>query len=496
MGRIKFFLSEAFRSLWRNYFMTIAAVVTVFLSMFLLGIIGQLASGVLHVAGAAWAANTLHEIFIIISGLALIRLLGLVLFRVLLPLVRIMPPRILEDIVLSVAYIGWGLVRLRYAGVDLTGILATSAVITAVVAFAMQDTLGNILGGVALQLDDSIKIGDWIKVGDITGKVVDIRWRSTTVETRNWETVVIPNSLLMKGTFSVLGRRAGAPLQWRRWVWFNVPFDIPPARVLQTVETALRDADIPRVSRQPPPSCALMDFESGYARYALRYWLTDLAVDDPTDSSVRTHIYAALQRAGISLAVSAHSLHVTKEGEKYEQAVRSRELAERLQAIRAVELFRDLTEDEQRAVAERLIYAPFASGEVMTRQGAVAHWLYILTDGEAEVYLETPGRDRSLLYTVNAGSFFGEMGLMTGAPRAATVVAKTDVECYRLDKTGFADILKSRPAIAEAISAILAQRQAALETARQAISANAPDATTTSESREILARIRRFFGLG
>lgn len=85
---------------------------------------------------------------------------------------------------------------------------------------------------------------------------------------------------------------------------------------------------------------------------------------------------------------------------------------------------------------------------------------------------------------------------MTGAPRAATVVAKTDVECYRLDKTGFADILKSRPAIAEAISAILAQRQAALETARQAISANAPDATTTSESREILARIRRFFGLG
>ena len=115
-----------------------------------------------------------------------------------------------------------GLVRLRYAGLDLGSIVATSAMITAVVAFAMQDTLGNILGGLALQMDNSIEIGDWIKVDDISGRVVDIRWRSTLVETRNWETVVFPNSQLMKNKFLVLGRRTDQPVQWRRWVWFNV----------------------------------------------------------------------------------------------------------------------------------------------------------------------------------------------------------------------------------------------------------------------------------
>jgi small-conductance mechanosensitive channel len=126
------------------------------------------------------------EVFVIGAGIAVIRLWGLLVFRIVLPRIKLTLPRITEDIFVIIAYIAWFLVRLRYAGLDLGSILATSAVITAVIAFAMQDTLGNILGGLALQLDNSIEVGDWIKVDDIAGKVVDIRWRSTLVETRNW----------------------------------------------------------------------------------------------------------------------------------------------------------------------------------------------------------------------------------------------------------------------------------------------------------------------
>src|ERR1035437_918437 len=111
--------------------------------------------------------------------------------------------------------------------------------ITAVVAFAMQDTLGNILGGLALQLDNSVQIGDWIKVDDVVGRVVDIRWRSTLVETRNWETVVFPNSQLMKNKFLVLGRRNGQPVQLRRWIWFGVSLTTTPAHVVKAVEETI-----------------------------------------------------------------------------------------------------------------------------------------------------------------------------------------------------------------------------------------------------------------
>ena len=149
------------------------------LGFFFACLLGQFLSSLIHAMEFDMAANVLHEAFVIGGGIALIRLWGLLVFRIILPYARMTPPRITEDIFVIIAYIAWGLVRLRYAGLDLGSIVATSAMITAVVAFAMQDTLGNILGGLALQLDNSIQIGDWIKVDDIAGRVVDIRWRST-----------------------------------------------------------------------------------------------------------------------------------------------------------------------------------------------------------------------------------------------------------------------------------------------------------------------------
>ena len=232
------------------------------------------------------------------------------------------------------------MVRLRYAGVDLGSLLATSAVITAVVAFAMQDTLGNILGGLALQLDNSIEVGDWIKVDDIAGQVVDIRWRSTLVETRNWETVVIPNSQLMKNKFLVLGRRKDQPVQWRRWVWFNVRMEVAPSRVIRIVEEAVQQTDIANVAKKPVPNCVLMDMDDkGYARYAMRYWLTDLVADDPTDALIRWHLMTALQRARLHLAMDERNIHLTKENEKHEEIMQQREVALRMKTLKRVELF-------------------------------------------------------------------------------------------------------------------------------------------------------------
>jgi small-conductance mechanosensitive channel len=130
---------------------------------------GLFISGVLHAMEFLRAGDIMHEVFIIGAGIAVIRLLGQFVFRLILPAVKLTPPRITEDLFVIVAYVAWFMVRLRYAGLDLSSILATSAVITAVIAFAMQDTLGNILGGLALQLDNSVEVGDWIKVDDISG---------------------------------------------------------------------------------------------------------------------------------------------------------------------------------------------------------------------------------------------------------------------------------------------------------------------------------------
>jgi len=467
------------------------------LSLFIVCQMGLFFSGVLFALEFVRAASVFHETFIIGSGIAAIRLWGLLVFRIVVPWFKFTPPRITEDIFVIIAYVAWGLIRMRYAGLELGGILATSAMITAVLAFSMQDTLGNILGGLALQLDNSVDVGDWIEVDDVAGKVVDIRWRSTLVETRNWETVVIPNSLLMKNKFMVLGRRTEQPVQWRRWVWFNVGLNYPPSHVISVVEEAIRRTNIVNVATQPAPNCVLMDMEStGYARYAVRYWLTDLAVDDPTDATMRWHIMTALQRAGMRLAVEERSVMNTKENEKHDEVVHQREVVLRIKTLRHVELFSQMNDEELNALAERLRFSLFSQGNIIAQQGdSRSHWLYIIINGEAEVYLELPNGGRRIVSTLMKGNFFGEMGLMTGAPRLASVIAKTDVECYRLDKEVFEEIMQARPSIADEISQILVRRRIELDHALSDINEQPAKSDLSQQGNEMLSTIKRFFSL-
>jgi CRP-like cAMP-binding protein len=263
---------------------------------------------------------------------------------------------------------------------------------------------------------------------------------------------------------------------------------------MQTIAQAVASADIANVARSPACDCVLMEFGPSYARYALRYWLTDPRADDATDSAVRMHVLAALQRDGIRVAEPEYSVHMIKENVEHRAEVHARELALRLKALAGVELFASFSTEEMEALAERLVYAPFARGGIITRQGMVAHWLYILVEGSAEVWFEQDG-ERRLLTVLPPGSVFGEMGLLTGEPRRTTVIAQSDAECYRLDKAGFEDIIRSRPAIAGELSAILGQRETQLERAMKDIGAEVRSRDAARQSANILGRIQAFFGL-
>jgi small-conductance mechanosensitive channel/CRP-like cAMP-binding protein len=468
------------------------------LALYALALAGLLASGVAGALGAHPASGAVRELAVLVLGLAGIRLGGIVLFRVLLPALGLRPPRMVEDLAPFAGYVVWGMLRLSHAGLDLGSIVTTSAVITAIIAFSLQETLGNIFGGATLQLENSIHVGDWIKTGDVSGRVVDIRWRSTLVETRNWETVVIPNSVLMKDKFTILGRRAGEPLQWRRWVRFNARFGISPGHVIQTVESALRRAHIPHVATEPPPNCVAMELSGNTVQYAVRYWLTDPAADDPTDSDVRERVFAAFRRAGIEFAFEEHVVHVVQSGEAEDARARRQELDRRLAVLRGIELFAGCSDAELATLAGHLVHAPFVAGEILTRQGDTAHWLYLVVSGEVEVVIDAPGghsRSLGVIRGGDAGAFFGEMGLLTGAPRTATIVARSDVECYRLDKEGLERTLQARPAIAEEISTVMAQRKADLVAVRTELDQAARERLLAESRGELLGRIRRFFAL-
>lgn len=451
-----------------------------------------LGAAALAALGATTAPSSMFtqvaaEAAVVVAGLVLLRLAAIFVFRVALPLAFAPPARIVEDLATAAACVVWVFAWLRLSGMDFTSLVTTSALLTAVVAFAMQDTLGNVLGGVLLQLDDSVGVGDWLRVDDFSGRVAQVRWRHTTLETPNGERVVLPNAWLLKNRFTIVASGAQG---LRRWVRVSVDLGAAPGDVCRVLLESCGNAEIAHVERHPAPDVVVMEIGARSAVYAIRYWLRDPWHGDATDGAVRIHALAALARHGMKLGAPYTEEFAIRDDEQQRMALKAADRERRMAALARVDLFMTLSEPERAELAPHLRYAPFVAGDVMTRQGAVAHWLYLIVSGRAEVSVDsTAGHGH--VSTLEAGDIFGEMGMLTGAPRSATVTALTDTICYRLDKAGFESIIHARPDIAEAMSRVLATRRTQLEGEIAAARAHGE----SGHADDILDRVRRFFGL-
>lgn len=464
----------------------------VLLSMVALHVVLVLVAGVLRL----YHSDNLADVRLPSLWLGITGLLGAslsTLFSIVMPRLQLRAPRLLQDLLFLVVALVTFFVLASRLGFNLSGLIATSAVITAVIGLSLQDTLGHIIAGVAIQFDRAFQEGDWIKYGDISGRVAEVRWRYTTIETRNWETVVVPNKLLIQSHVTVLGRRRDAPLQWRRWVWFNVDYRTSPPEVIDAVNRALQSSPIPGVAADPAPHAILMDFADSYGRYAARYWLTDIARDDPTDSLIRCRIFFALKRAGIRMSIPAQTVFVLDDQAVQEERKSSR-YEERARVLAGLDLFADLSDDERTLVAADLRRAPFAAGELVTRQGNTGNFLYVLMRGRVSVDVKV-GEHQRQVAVLEGPDYFGEMSLMTGEPRRATVTALTDIDCFRLSKATFERLIHSRPELAEQIAATLARRRVELDAIISELGHK--DGASSHEERrwEILTQIRHFFGI-
>jgi CRP-like cAMP-binding protein/small-conductance mechanosensitive channel len=465
--------------------------------MYVLYLVATVFSAAMGALGVDRVAAGLHVLKDLFLALMAVHLTAMVILDVVLKRAGIAVAGIVTDIGIGFAYaIACGLV-LSNAGFDPSGVFAASTLVAAVLTVSLQGTLGNVIGGAALQLDGSFAPGDWLMLENgREGRVRHIRWRHTVLEMRNGGLLIVPNAAMLAGQILVLGKRDPDRIQHRYEVPFHVDFRFAPGVVIDVVEQALRGSPIPGVATEPPPECLCADFardgRESYAYYVARFWLTDLAADNPTSSQVRERIFAALRRARIPLARPALMVfHTPRMDEQSEREIEER-AARGEAALRIVDLFRTLTDDELGETAINLIPAPFATGEVMTHQGAVAHWLYVLVKGTAEVQVNTP-RGPKTIATLAGPSVFGEMGLLTGEPRAASVVAVTDCDCYRLDRDRFAAIVQRRPALAAELSELVAHRRAEMAAAGSTIP-NRP-VTEEQDRAELLARVRDFFGL-
>jgi small-conductance mechanosensitive channel/CRP-like cAMP-binding protein len=401
-------------------------------------------------------------------------------------------PRIIHDILQGVVYAGVVLVTLRAAGVEPGSLLTTSALLTAVVGLSLQETLGNLFAGLTLQTQRPFEVGDWIQIDPdpkSIGRVTEINWRATRVLTLDQVELTIPNGPLVRGTLRNFTKPTSVA---RRTIDVQGPYDVSPRRVEQALLGAARD--VPGILPAPPPFVLTSRFDGSGIAYLLCYFIDDFSRRDRVDSAVRQRIWFAFQRAGISIPFSTHTVHMADTVAEAAARREAEEQQRRLQSLRLVDFLTAVPPPLLERLATLSKTCHYMLGEIVIRQGTPGHELFIVQSGDVSVLVGREGGSTAEVARLGPGKFFGEMSLMTGEPRTATIQAVSDCELVKVDKGAFQEILAVAPEIAEKITEVLVARQTALDenvSSRRARVGAEAEAKTSA----LLGKIRQFFSL-
>jgi small-conductance mechanosensitive channel/CRP-like cAMP-binding protein len=395
--------------------------------------------------------------------------------------------RIVRDIAVGFVYVAVLLAALRASGVEPGSILTTSALLTAAIALSLQETLGNMIAGLAIQVQRPFELDDWIQFDTDPkhiGRVVEINWRATKVITLDDVEVIVPNATLAKAPITNFTKPLTAS---RRSLFVQVPSDAPPHLVQRTILDAIKGSF--GVLERPEASAVTNAFVDGNMEYWVRFWTDQFDKRDVVDGSARDRIWYALSRIGVPIAQPNRWVRMNEAT----QAVRMREQhrAERRTALlEHVELLSVLSPEQRALLASRSNTRIYGGGERVVAQGETSGEMFVIESGVVAVFKEQDGREVQLA-RLGAGEVFGEMALMTGEPRNATVRAASASELLVIDHVALREVLAAAPELAGRLSAVMAERHA-----READS-EAPVTVQerAAESSQILAKIRSFFKL-
>jgi small-conductance mechanosensitive channel/CRP-like cAMP-binding protein len=358
-------------------------------------------------------------------------------------------------------------------------ILATTAVGAVVLGFALQDTLGNLFAGLAIQIDRPFRVGDWVTIGSLEGSVSGITWRSTKLVTKAGNFVVVPNSMMAKDpitNYSVPTRHM------RIQVDVGASYDVPPNVVKEVISEALKNAS--ELSTVRPAEVRIADFGASAIVYRVWFWVDDFDPDGRAQDQVRSYIYYAFRRNNITIP---YPIQIEMSPEEGGMAVKP--AASDPALLAAVPMFAPLRDNERAQLLSVARPVLFAKGEAVVRQGQTGRSMFVMKRGDASVTLAgTEGEVARL----GAGDILGEMSLLTGEARTATVTALTDCELLEIDAEGFRTVVAAHPSVLEHVTSVTATRRQALDRHRETHTA----VPSIAEARQsLLNRVRQFLRL-
>jgi len=376
------------------------------------------------------------------------------------------PPRLVRQIIALITWtmaVGTGAAILW--DVPVGSLMTTSGLLVAVIGLALKNMLSDLFNGISLP----VKVGDWVEIGGARGRVVEISWRATKLMTSDHVMLVVPNTQFITSTVRNFTSERGF---YRDHIKVTLPMSVTAYQATRILLGAANQVDL-IASLPEAPEARISGFNEHGVEWDLVYSIPDAGMISKMRHRIQRSLLRDFFLSGIELPAAHVEIH---------HAMVERDASEpsEVMFLRLIDLFCTLTEGELRKICDQMKPQLLVSGIPVVRQGEMGDSLYIVHEGLLKVTIEND-HGATEVGRVRPGQFFGEMSLMTGAPRSATVTPMVDSKAYEISREVLAPILRDRPEVAALMSEVLAERQIA----------NAPKLENGSqqmEERETLAQ--------
>lgn len=408
-------------------------------------------------------------------------------------------PRFLREVVSLLTFITAVLLVLQIDyDVQVPGLIAGSGIVAIAIGFAAQNVLGNILSGITLYLSRPFHVHDWVLIEQQHVQVVEINWRATRFRTIDNIILDVPNSKITSETITNFsgpdrhGHQASRPHALRLEV--GVDYGAPPNRVREVLREAV--AAVEDVLKKPGPDVFVKNFGDSAVIYEVRYWIENHHRFNQISDGVRTNVWYALRRADLAIPFPIRTVQLAprKRPEERRHGARHERLRARLQAQ---PVFQVLDQAHLDHLLENCAARLFGRGERIIVEQAPGDSMFFIVTGSAAVLIRGGQGESTEVARLRAGDCFGEMSLLTGEPRSATVLALEDCELLEITKQVFATLLSREESLVQRLSELLAHRK--LETEghahRQQSGGSAAQQVRDEYQANFLSRLRSFFEL-
>jgi potassium-dependent mechanosensitive channel len=361
------------------------------------------------------------------------------------------------------------------AGVSLSSLAVFAGAIGIAIGIGLQNLANNFISGIILLLEQPICVGDFIEIDTVAGVVERISLRSTLLRTGRGLSVIVPNSNLANNSLINWSHRDPA---CAIGIKIEVADTNEPITVTEALLAAARQE--PSILSTPSPLVLFRGIENRAFQFELSVWINEPARRVLIESTLFFLVQAKLQEYGI--VYPARGLFIKSDDPEQLNTLINQFRGEAVAALpaplttnnklarttavtlrdllRKVSYFANLNDIELRHIIEEGYQKRLRAGEVICRENDPGDSFYIILAGSVDVFVESMAKQVAVR---EVGEFIGEMSLLMGTPRTATLQTLEETTLFVVDRSNLQSLLRRHQELADKIAAELTKRRETLE---------------------------------